>query len=103
MDDYYLEKSSRKDKKYMVSYINPETCRVNTKHFGAKGMSDFTQHKNDDRKERYIKRHANMGEDWDDLKTAGFWSRWILWNKPSLKGCVRDTQKRYNIKIHLIQ
>jgi len=103
MEDYYLEKSSRKDKKYMVSYINPETGKVNTKHFGAKGMTDFILSKGDnERKQRYLKRHSGMGEDWNDPETAGFWSRWILWNKKTLKASIKDTENRFNIKIHLI-
>ena len=101
MDDYYLEKSSRKDKKYMVSYINQDTGRVKTIHFGAKGMSDYTINKDDERKQRYIKRHS--GEDWEDPESgAGFWSRWILWNRPTLKASIKDTEKRFGIKIHLI-
>ena len=32
-------------------------------YFGAAGMSDFTKHKDEDRKNRYIDRHKN-NEDW---------------------------------------
>jgi len=103
MTDFYLEPSDKKTKKYMIHYINPSTDRVNTINFGAKGMSDFTIHKDEKRKERYLKRHSGMGEDWDDPKTAGFWSRWLLWNKPSLEASIKDTEKRYDIKIWLIK
>ena len=48
--------------------------------FGAKGYSDYTIHKDDERKERYINRHRKS-EDWNNIYTAGFWSRWCLWNK----------------------
>ena len=65
--------------------------------FGAKGYSDFTKHKNTTRKERYIKRHSGMGEHWDKPDSPGALSRWILWNKPSLKGSLRDFRKRFNI------
>ena len=50
--------------------------------FGAKGYSDFTKHKDVTRKARYIKRHSGMGEDW---------------NKPSLKGSLRDFRKRFSL------
>jgi len=103
MLEFYLEPSDKKTKKWMVSYINPKTKRVKTINFGAKGMSDFTIHKDKKRKERYIKRHSGMGEDWNDPETAGFWSRWILWNLPSLKASINDTEKRFDIKIHLIE
>ena len=65
--------------------------------FGAKGYSDFTKHKNTTRKARYIKRHSGMGEHWNKPDTPGALSRWILWNKPSLKGSLRDFRKRFNI------
>ena len=65
--------------------------------FGARGYSDFTKHKNVTRKARYIKRHSGMGEDWNKPDTPGALSRWILWNKPSLKGSLRDFRKRFSL------
>ena len=65
--------------------------------FGAKGYSDFTKHKNTTRKARYIKRHSGMGEHWNKPDTPGALSRWILWNKPSLKGSLRDFKKRFSL------
>ena len=65
-----------------------------TVHFGQKNASDFTLHKDPERKDRYINRHKK-NEHWDDPKTAGFYSRWILWNKPTLKQSVDDLNKRY--------
>ena len=44
--------------------------------FGAKGMSDYTKHKDEDRKNRYIDRHKTR-ENWNDPRTAGFYSRWL--------------------------
>jgi hypothetical protein len=65
--------------------------------FGARGYSDFTKHKDVTRKARYIKRHSGMGEHWNKPDTPGALSRWILWNKPSLKGSLRDFRKRFSI------
>jgi hypothetical protein len=65
--------------------------------FGARGYSDFTKHKNVTRKARYIKRHSGMGEHWNKPDTPGALSRWILWNKPSLKGSLRDFRKRFSL------
>ena len=91
-----LTKSDRKDKKYMVHLENGKTI-----HFGAAGMSDYTIHKDLKRKQAYILRHSSGAENWNKsgLDTAGFWSRWILWNKPSLMDSIRDTEKRFVIKI----
>ena len=69
--------------------------------FGQKGASDMTQHKSEERKSRYIDRHKK-NENWNDPKTAGFYSRWILWNKPTLTESVRDTNNKFkNVNIKL--
>ena len=65
-------------------------------YFGAAGMSDFTKHKDEDRKNRYIDRHKH-NEDWgkSGIDTAGFWSRWLLWNKPTIRESYQDIKKRF--------
>jgi hypothetical protein len=72
--------------------------------FGARGYQDFTIHKTVERKNRYIKRHKRK-ESWkkSGITTAGFWSRWLLWNKTSLKSSANDIQKRFNIKIKFVK
>jgi hypothetical protein len=62
--------------------------------FGRKGYSDFTIHKDPERMKRYLTRHRKR-ETWgrSGRYTAGFWSRWFLWSKPSLEGARRQTQK----------
>ena len=88
-----LKKSTRKNKKYMVKFSN---CMV---HFGCMGYSDFTKHKDENRKARYLKRHAKQ-ENWtrSGICTAGFWSRYILWNEKTIKASKEDVQRRFNIK-----
>jgi hypothetical protein len=68
--------------------------------FGAEGYEDYTIHKDEERKERYIERHQR-NEDWSKkgIDTAGFWSRWLLWNKPALKDSIKDIEKRFNVEI----
>lgn len=66
-------------------------------HFGARGYEDFTTHKDEARKQKYIARHAK-NEDWEDPLTRGFWSRWILWNLPTIRGSVADVRKRFGFK-----
>jgi hypothetical protein len=71
--------------------------RVKTVKFGAYGMSDFTKHKDEERKKRYLSRHSGMGEDWNDPLTAGFWSRWLLWNKPTIRESLADLKSRFQL------
>ena len=62
--------------------------------FGPKNASDFTLHKDPERKARYINRHKK-NEKWDDPTTAGFYSRWVLWNQPTIQKSVNDLNKKY--------
>ena len=73
-----LSKSPLKAKKYRVTF--EDNTHVD---FGAAGMSDFTRHKDPKRKDAYIARHST-NENWSDPSTAGFWSRWLLWEKPTI-------------------
>jgi hypothetical protein len=89
----YLRKSTNPNKKYMV-WVDGKTV-----HFGARGMSDYTKHKDKDRMKRYSARHKRGGETWSKkgVKTAGFWSKWLLWNKPSFNASKRDIASKFNI------
>jgi hypothetical protein len=64
--------------------------------FGATGYSDFTKHKNPMRRSRYDSRHKSR-EKWTSPKTAGALSKWVLWNKPSLKASISDYKRRFNL------
>ena len=88
---YYPYKSDNPDNKY---YIITESGKKI--YFGAAGYSDFTQHKDEARKTRYINRHIKT-ENWtkSGIDTAGFWSRWLLWNKTSIKTSYEDIKKRF--------
>ena len=65
-----------------------------TVRFGRKGYSDYTVHKDPQRMKRYLVRHRKR-ENWTRAGryTAGFWSRWILWSRPSLKSAIKKTEK----------
>jgi hypothetical protein len=97
----YLLKSQKPDKKFKV-LVGPfgHASRVKTIHFGSKGMSDYTLNKDPQRKHLYIKRHRAR-ENWNrsGIKTAGFWSRWLLWNKPTLDESIKDIEKRFHVII----
>ena len=90
-----LRRSHNPDKKWDAVFEKEGKEKVVS--FGARGYSDFTKHKNVTRKARYIKRHSGMGEHWNKPDTPGALSRWILWNKPTLKGSLRDFRKRFSL------
>ena len=90
-----LRKSPNKKKKYRVTFNDGSHV-----DFGASGYSDYTKHKDEDRMKRYLIRHRKR-ENWtkSGIKTAGFWSRWLLWGKPTIKGSIKDIERRFDVTI----
>lgn len=69
--------------------------------FGAKGYQNYggigaERHLDENRKQAYLQRHAAR-ENWDDPKSAGALSRWILWNKPTFMQSVKDYKRRFHM------
>ena len=90
----YLAKSDRDGKKYMVDVDGKVV------HFGAEGYEDYTIHKDTERKKRYMTRHKEK-ENWtkSGIKTAGFWSRWLLWGEPTISASIKAIENKFNVKI----
>ena len=86
-----IKPSSKKDKKYDAII----DCKK-TVSFGLANASEYTHHKDTARKQRYIDRHKD-NEDWSKsgIKTAGSYSKHILWNKPSIKDSTKDCKTNY--------
>ena len=97
MTKYYPYKSDKPNKKYYIITNNDKKV-----YFGQASASDFTLHKNEARKQLYINRHKN-NENWtkSGIDTAGFWSRWLLWNKPTIKESYTDIKRRFSIYIYI--
>lgn len=91
-----IRRSHNKQKKWDAVFEKPDGS-TKTTPFGQKGYSDFTKHKNVTRRQRYLDRHRGMGENWNDPTTPGALSRWILWNKPTLRGSIADFKKRFHL------
>ena len=83
--------SKNKNKKFDAVIDGKKTVS-----FGASGYSDYTKHKDNDRKNKYIDRHKS-NEDWtkSGIRTAGFYSKHILWNKPTIESSLNDLNKKY--------
>lgn len=92
-----IKKSTSLGKKWTAIFYD-KGKKVKTTHFGSKGMDDFTITKNKDQKERYLNRHKKR-ENWDSYMTAGSLSRWILWNKETIKSSISDYLKRFKLKL----
>ena len=95
----YLVRLRNKPKKWQVTITKNNKKR--TVRFGASGYEDYTIHKDKKRRERYISRHRKR-ENWtkQGITTPGFWSRWLLWNKPTIKSSIKNIEKKF--KIHVV-
>ena len=73
-----ITKSPKQDKKLVAIFSN--NGRIKQVHFGAKGMSDYSKHKDSARRARYLKRHSAR-ENWNNPMSAGSLSKFILWGE----------------------
>lgn len=113
-----LTKSPIRVKKYRVTFPDGDTV-----DFGGKGYTDYTIHKDPMRMRLYVLRHGGGDtrkfndpdrvhermlrltksklEDWgiSGLKTAGFWSRWLLWSHPNMKEAIHFMNKTFKLQI----
>ena len=89
-----IKPSKAKGKKYTAVFdVNGKT---KTTHFGASGYTDFIKSGGDlKRKAAYISRHKK--ENWTTPMTAGTLSKYILWNKPTLKASIADYKKKFKV------
>ena len=91
-----VSKSDKSDKKFKAVFTDDDG-KTKTTHFGAKGMEDYTTHKDKERRARYRKRHKK------DLKTndytrAGYLSYYILWGeKTNVRDAVKDYKRRFKL------
>lgn len=95
----YLKRLEQGNKKKFEVFVHDPNFKKSKKiKFGASGYQDYTIHKDPTRKMLYDNRHKK-NEKWDDPYTAGFWAKWLLWNKPTLQQSVKDIEDRFNITI----
>jgi hypothetical protein len=91
-----ITKSDSKGKKFKAVFKKADG-RTETTHFGAKGYSDFTQHKNKERRSSYLARHKS-NEKWSSPTTAGSLSRHILWGaSTSRQANIRAFKRKFSL------
>tara|TARA_R110000822_G_scaffold4437_4_gene19099 strand:+ start:1304 stop:1594 length:291 start_codon:yes stop_codon:yes gene_type:complete len=90
-----IVKSKKALKKY-DAHFKLDNGKEKVVSFGQRGASDYIIHGDDERKERYLRRHRAR-ENWDRPMTAGSLSRHITWNKKTLKASIADFKKRFKL------
>ena len=90
MINIVIQRSHNPKKKYDAIINGNKTIS-----FGAVGYEDDITHKDEKRRQNYINRHSN--EDWSrtNLESAAWMSRYILWEKPSLREAVANANRMY--------
>jgi hypothetical protein len=93
MYSFQLFESEAINKKYKV-IIYQNGSKVKTLNFGDNRYKDFIEYNKIDkklanqRKRLYLIRHQN--EDFNNFLTASYWSKNILWNKPTLELSIKN-------------
>ena len=90
-----LRRSHKKEKKWDAVFVKDGRTKIVP--FGQRGYSDYTKHRDKTRRQRYIDRHSGMGENWRDPATPGALSRYILWNKKTVRASLADFKKRFHV------
>lgn len=85
-------------KRFKVCYKTKVNRKPKCVKFGDRRYENYTTHKDEGRKERYIKRHKGR-ENWRDISSAGFWAKHVLWNKKTVGASIKDLEKKFNIKV----
>ena len=92
-----LKKATTQGKKYTaIFYESKDRKKIKTTHFGS-DMSNYTIHKDDERKQRYLARHR-ANENWNDYMSAGSLAKHILWSKPTITASYNDYLKKFGLK-----
>jgi hypothetical protein len=92
-----IKPSTSQGKKMMAIFYDEAKKKVKTTHFGAVGYDDYTGHQDLQHKMNYLSRHKKK-EEWADYMTSGSLSRWILWNKPTLKESINYYMDKFKLK-----
>ena len=88
-----IKKNDKTNKKNMAIIDNKK------KNIGAKIYEDYTTHKNHTRKKAYLARHKH--DNYTNPLYPSFYATNLLWNKPTLKDSIKNTNEKYNINIKL--
>ena len=110
MIEVKISKSTNPKKKLMAVFFEDKNKdgkhkKTKTIHFGSAPNKDYTiyykedgKKKANERKSLYYARHIKR-EDWTKPMTAGTLSKYILWNKPTIKASISDYIKKFNLKL----
>lgn len=119
-----IRKSPMSDKKFRAHVYDREKMVI--VDFGGAGYSDYTLHGDAFRMRRYVVRHggkvpsrllsstsryevqkkmlrvaSSETESWGirGIRSAGFWSRWLLWSFPDIQDAAAFIEKKFRVEV----
>jgi len=91
----YLVPSPLKTKKWRAVFSDGKHTDFGAKQKNGVPMDDYTITKDPEQRARYLKRHK-AHESWNDPRSAGALSRWILWgDHTGIQANIRDYKVRF--------
>jgi hypothetical protein len=96
-----IMKSKYPNKKFtIILYHADDGKKRKTLQIGQAGAEDFTLGASETKKNSYIKRHqARENHGISGITTRGFWSRWLLWDKPTITEAINNIEKKFDVDI----
>lgn len=86
-------------KKLRATFYDSDKKEIKHRDFGSSGMSDYTIHKDDKRKERWLSRfNSHIQKYKGDPTKRMTLAHLILWNKQSKEASISDYLRRFNLK-----
>ncbi len=92
-----VEKGTAKNKKFKAIFYDGDK-KIKTTQFGDNRYSDYTQHKDKSRRDKYRNRHKKDLEK-GDYKSAGHLSYYILWGASTdREKNIQSYKRRFKLK-----
>lgn len=93
-----LQRSPTASKKFRMLFQRKNQILDYT-DFGQQNYSDFLQHQDEERRQRFLKRFQKLiYENQNDPASAMTLSHLILWNKPTLESSFKDYLNKFGMK-----
>ena len=95
MSSVIIQRTPGQNKEFVAYYTDPKM----TIRFGTPSNYVLNSQKTEKDRQNYIKRHA-VNEDYDNPRTAGALSRWLLWGTSrSIRENAESFGRRFGLKV----
>jgi len=91
-----IQKGTAKNKKFKAIFYDGDK-KIKTTQFGDNRYQDYTQHKDKERRSKYLERHKKDLSK-GDYKSAGYLSYYLLWgDSTSLNTNIKKYKKMFKL------